>query len=52
MAKDRVISHMSCEKCQRRNYTQVVTHKRKIGELKLNKFCAFCREHTAHKETK
>ncbi|MCL5436712.1 MAG: 50S ribosomal protein L33 [Candidatus Dependentiae bacterium] len=52
MAKERVVSHLACEKCRRSNYTQVVTRKRKIGDLKLNKFCAWCREHTPHKETK
>ncbi|HBL98420.1 TPA: 50S ribosomal protein L33 [Candidatus Dependentiae bacterium] len=52
MAKDRVVSHLACEKCRSRNYTQVVTRKRKVGDLKLNKHCSSCREHTAHKETK
>ncbi len=52
MAKDRVVSRLACEKCKRSNYTQVVAHKRKIGDLKLSKFCPWCREHVAHKETK
>ncbi|MBN2266990.1 MAG: 50S ribosomal protein L33 [Candidatus Babeliaceae bacterium] len=52
MAKDRVISHLSCEECKGRNYTQVVTRKRKVGDLKLSKYCSSCRKHTVHKETK
>ncbi|MEW6499711.1 MAG: 50S ribosomal protein L33 [Cyanobacteriota bacterium] len=52
MAKERVVSHLACEKCRGRNYTQVVTRNRKLGDLKLSKFCPVCREHTVHKETK
>jgi len=52
MAKDRVVSHLSCEKCRMRNYTQIVSKKRKLGDLKLSKHCQRCREHTLHKETK
>ena len=52
MAKDRVVSHLACTQCKMRNYTQVVTKKRKVGTLELKKFCAKCRAHQAHKETK
>ncbi|MBT3455458.1 50S ribosomal protein L33 [bacterium] len=52
MAKNRVISHLVCEDCRERNYTQVVPKKRSIGSLKLKKFCFKCRKHVGHKETK
>lgn len=52
MAKDRVVSHLACTECKMRNYTQVVTKKRKIGSLALKKFCSKCRAHNLHKETK
>jgi large subunit ribosomal protein L33 len=52
MAKNRVTTHLSCEVCKERNYTQVITKKRSIGSLKLNKFCARCKKHSEHKETK
>lgn len=52
MAKDRVISNLACEQCKSRNYTQVVTKKRKVGTLELKKYCSKCRGHNKHKETK
>jgi large subunit ribosomal protein L33 len=52
MAKNRVITHLACEECKERNYTQVVTKKRSVGSLKLSKFCPRCRKHEMHKETK
>jgi len=52
MAKNRVIIHMECGDCGLRNYSQKVSKKRDYGKLELNKFCAKCRKHVAHKETK
>jgi large subunit ribosomal protein L33 len=52
MAKNKVTTHLACGECGRRNYTQVVGKKRSAGSLKLSKFCAFCRKHCGHKETK
>lgn len=52
MAKNRVTTHLVCEICKERNYTQVVTKKRTIGSLHLNKHCWRCRKHNFHKETK
>ena len=42
---------LECTECRNRNYT---THKRLKAAYKLekNKFCAFCRKHTPHKEKK
>ena len=52
MAKNRVTTHLACELCRERNYTQVVGGKRTIGSLKLSKYCFHCRKHSLHKETK
>lgn len=48
----RVKIGLICDVCQRQNY---VTEKNKLNtteSLKLNKYCAFCRKSTAHKEKK
>ena len=34
MAKNRVTTHLVCEQCKERNYTQVVSKKRTVGSLK------------------
>ncbi|HML19280.1 MAG TPA: 50S ribosomal protein L33 [Candidatus Dependentiae bacterium] len=52
MAKNRVTTHLSCENCKERNYSQIVSKKRKAGSLVLKKYCSRCRTHTTHKETK
>ncbi len=52
MAKNKVVTHLMCEQCKERNYTQVVGKKRTVGSLKLSKFCRRCKKHNAHKETK
>jgi large subunit ribosomal protein L33 len=52
MAKNRITTHLSCEACKERNYTQVLGKKRAIGSLKLSKYCPHCRKHGVHKETK
>jgi len=52
MAKNRTITHLACEKCKERNYTQVVGKNRAAGSLKIKKFCSRCRKHQLHKETK
>ena len=55
MAKvKKIITHLSCENCKSRNYTQLVNKNRKAGSLNLKKFCFYknCRKHTSHKETK
>lgn len=52
MAKNRVITHLACEVCKERNYSQYVGKTRSAGSLKISKFCARCRKHNVHKETK
>ena len=41
-----------CDQCKRRNYTSTKNKKKTTERLELSKFCAHCRKHTAHKETK
>jgi len=52
--KKKIITHLACETCKSRNYTQIVGKKRKAGSLNITKFCSYktCRSHTMHKETK
>ena len=53
MAKrKKITTHLVCGECKERNYTQVVTKNRTAGSLRLSKFCARCRKHQAHKESK
>lgn len=52
MAKNKVITRLVCSQCKERNYTQKVSKTRAVGSLKLKKFCARCRQHQEHKETK
>jgi large subunit ribosomal protein L33 len=50
--KKRTISHLVCEDCRERNYSQVVSGGRSVGALKIKKFCNRCRAHKEHKESK
>ncbi|TET33399.1 50S ribosomal protein L33 [Candidatus Dependentiae bacterium] len=52
MAKNKVITQLVCTECKMRNYTQRLTKTRTIGSLNIKKFCAKCRKHHLHKETK
>lgn len=52
MAKNRTIVHLECETCGIKNYSKRVSKKRAFGKLSLSKFCARCRRHAQHKETK
>jgi large subunit ribosomal protein L33 len=48
----RVIIHLECEECKRRNYTSTKNKKNTPDRLQLKKFCPFCGKHTLHKEVK
>lgn len=52
MAKNRIIITLECTGCKMRNYSKLVSKKRAYGKLLLNKYCAKCRKHQEHKETK
>ena len=43
---------LSCSECKRRNYTTTKNKRRTPDRLSFKKFCAFCRTHTLHRETK
>ena len=43
---------LACSECKRRNYTTVKNKRNNPDRLELNKYCPFCKKHTAHKETK
>ncbi|MCB0406440.1 MAG: 50S ribosomal protein L33 [Bdellovibrionales bacterium] len=46
------VINMECTECKRRNYSSSKNKKKHADRLELNKYCRFCRRHTAHKETK
>jgi len=53
MAKgDRVIIHLACENCKRRNYSTTKNKRKKPEKLNFKKYCRFCRKHVPHKESK
>lgn len=43
---------MACTECKSRNYTTLKNKRTTPDRLELNKFCKFCKKHTAHRETK
>ena len=48
----REIITMACQTCKRRNYSTTKNRRKTSERLELNKYCRFCRKHTAHKESK
>ena len=48
----REIITMACQTCKRRNYSTTKNRRKSSERLELNKYCRFCRKHTAHKESK
>jgi large subunit ribosomal protein L33 len=43
---------LACQECKRRNY---VTSKNRVNDrdrIELKKYCRWCRQHTAHRETR
>ncbi|BED92467.1 MAG: 50S ribosomal protein L33 [Candidatus Paraimprobicoccus trichonymphae] len=43
---------LACTKCNHRNYDTQKNKRNDPDRLEMNKYCNFCREHVAHKETK
>ena len=43
---------LACEQCKRRNYSSTKNKRKTPDKLTFKKYCAFCRSHTTHKETK
>jgi large subunit ribosomal protein L33 len=48
----REIITLACGECKRRNYSTTKNRRKSSERLELNKFCRYCRKHTAHKESK
>ena len=48
----RDIIHLACGECKRRNYTTTKNKRKHPERVEHRKFCPFCRQHTAHKETR
>lgn len=51
MSQDRLIK-LACEKCKNVNYWSEKNKKKVERKIELQKFCAFCRKRTKHKESK
>ena len=43
---------LACTECKQRNYNTMKNKKNDPERLTLNKYCPFCKKHTAHKESK
>ena len=43
---------LSCTECKRKNYMSTRNKKKSTEKLEIKKYCAFCRTHTVHKESK
>ena len=53
MASDkRVKVTLACSECKQRNYNNMKNKKNTPDRIELNKYCPFCKKHTAHRETK
>jgi large subunit ribosomal protein L33 len=48
----REIITLACGDCKRRNYSTTKNRRKTSERLEMNKFCRYCRKHTAHKESK
>ena len=51
-AEMRVKITLACTECKQRNYNTMKNKKNDPDRLEMNKYCRFCRKHTAHRETK
>ena len=48
----RVKITLACPEGKQRNYTTSKNKKTNPDRIELNKYCPFCKKHTAHKETR
>ncbi|MGE5224737.1 MAG: 50S ribosomal protein L33 [Omnitrophica WOR_2 bacterium] len=48
----RPIITLACSECKNRNYTTEKNRRNDPGRLEFMKYCACCRKHTLHRETK
>ena len=49
---NRVKVVLACTECKQRNYDTYKNSKTTTERLERNKYCRFCKKHTAHKESK
>ena len=43
---------LQCTECKNKNYQTNKNKRNDPDRIELNKYCKFCRKHTAHKETR
>ncbi|HZM14592.1 MAG TPA: 50S ribosomal protein L33 [Candidatus Krumholzibacteria bacterium] len=43
---------LACGQCKRRNYVTTKNKRTHAERIEHRKYCRFCRQHTAHKETR
>ena len=43
---------LACTECKQRNYNTEKNKKNNPDRIEFNKYCPFCKKHTAHKEAK
>jgi len=43
---------LRCNECKQRNYNTMKNKKNTPDRIEMQKYCRFCRKHTAHTETK
>ena len=48
----RVKVTLACSECKQRNYNTMKNKKNDPDRLEMNRYCRFCKKHTAHKETR
>ncbi len=48
----RVKVTLACSECKQRNYDTMKNKKNDPDRIEANKYCRFCKKHTAHKETR
>jgi len=48
----RSIVSLECTGCKNRNYSTTKNKRTTTDKLQFSKYCAHCRKHTVHKETK
>jgi len=49
---DRIIIHLACTGCRRRNYTTTKNRRNDPDRLELRKYCPQCRRHLPHREVR
>ena len=50
--ENRLVVHLACDQCKRRNYSTSKNRRNDPDRLQLMKYCKWCRCRRAHRETK